>query len=328
VRKRIPATEPLSVARVADDARRTSVTAIGKVAALPGLRRISPEGWMILPTMIVLLAVSIYPFGYMLYMSTIEYSPLPQTPPVFVGLGNWIEMLQDAAIWQSWLTTAVYFVGALSLELVLGVLVALLIERTPIFRDALATILLSPMFVAPVLVGLLWRFLLHDSYGIYAYVLRQTGILGDISILGTPSTAMPAVILMDAWEWTPLVIIVVLSGLRALPHDVLEAAVVDGSTYWQQVRHVTIPLLRPVILVAALIRSMDLLRYIDHLMVTTAGGPADATKIVGIRIYEEAFRFFRLGYASALGLAMVFVTIVLGRLFVNVLGRDQEMEQA
>jgi multiple sugar transport system permease protein len=264
----------------------------------------------------------------MLYMSTIEYSPLPQVPPVFVGLGNWIEMLQDVAIWQSWLTTAIYFVGALSLELVLGVLVALLIERTPVFRDAMATILLSPMFVAPVLVGLLWRFLLHDSYGIYVYLLRQTGILGDISIFGTPSTAMPAVILMDAWEWTPLVIIVVLSGLRALPHDVLEAAVVDGATYWQQVRYVTLPLLRPVILVAALIRSMDLLRYIDHLMVTTAGGPADATKIVGIRIYEEAFRFFRLGYASALGLAMVFVTIVLGRLFVNVLGREQEAEPA
>jgi multiple sugar transport system permease protein len=137
---------------------------------------------------------------------------------------------------------------------------------------------------------------------------------------------MLAVILMDAWEWTPLVIIVVLSGLRALPNDVLEAAVVDGSSYWQQVRYVTLPLLRPVILVAALIRSMDLLRYIDHLMVTTAGGPADATKIIGIRIYEEAFRFFRLGYASAIGLAMIVVTIVLGRLFVNLLGGGQEAE--
>jgi multiple sugar transport system permease protein len=284
---------------------------------------------MVLPTMIVLLAVSIYPFAYMLYMSTIEYSPLPQVPPTFVGLGNWAEMLQDPAIWNSWLTSAVYFGGALSLELVLGVLIALLIERTPVFRDALATILLSPMFVAPVLVGLLWRFLLHDSYGIYTYLLRQTHLLDNAtSILGSPATAMPAVILMDAWEWTPLVIIVVLSGLRALPHDVLEASVVDGSSYWQQVRFVTLPLLRPVILVAALVRSMDLLRYIDHLMVTTAGGPADATKIIGIRIYEEAFRFFRLGYASAIGLAMVFVTIVLGRIFVNLLGRGQGMGEA
>ena len=94
---------------------------------------------MVLPTMIVLLAVSIYPFAYMLYMSTIEYSPLPQVPPTFVGLGNWAEMLQDPTIWNSWLTSAIYFGGALSLELVLGVLVALLIERTPVFRDALAT---------------------------------------------------------------------------------------------------------------------------------------------------------------------------------------------
>ncbi len=283
---------------------------------------------MILPTMIVLLVVSIYPFVYMIYMSTMEYSPLPQVPTTFVGLQNWIELLQDRAIWNSWLTTLWYFGGALSLELVLGVLIALLIERTPFFRDALATILLSPMFVAPVLVGLLWRFLLHDSYGIYTYFLREIGILGNTSILGTPSTALPAVILMDAWEWTPLVVIVVLSGLRALPQDILEAAFVDGASYWQQVRYVTLPLLRPVILAAALIRSMDLLRYIDHLMVTTAGGPADATKVVGIRIYEEAFRFFRLGYASALGLVMVFVTIALGRFFVNALGGEQGVEDA
>jgi multiple sugar transport system permease protein len=303
-------------------------TDIAKKATPPGLRRMSPEAWMILPTMVVLLVVSIYPFAYMVYMSTIEFSPLPQIPPSFIGLQNWVEMLTDRAIWNSWLTTVWYFGGALSLELVLGVLVALLIERTPFFRDTLATILLSPMFVAPVLVGLLWRFLLHDSYGVYSYLLRQVGILDNTSILGTPQTALPAVILMDAWEWTPLVIIVVLSGLRALPQDILEAAVVDGSSYWQQVRYVTLPLLRPVILAAALIRSMDLLRYIDHLMVTTAGGPADATKIIGIRIYEEAFRFFRLGYASALGLAIVFVTIVLGRVFVNVLGSEQGVEQA
>jgi multiple sugar transport system permease protein len=282
---------------------------------------------MVLPTILVLLAVSIYPFVYMVYMSTVEYSPLPQTPPTFVGLGNWVEMLRDRDIWSSWLTTVWYFGGALGLELVLGVAVALLIERTPFLRDTLATVVLSPMFVAPVLVGLLWRFLLHDSYGVYAYFLRQAGVLKNVSILGTPETALPAVILMDAWEWTPLVIIVVLAGLRALPQDVLEAAVVDGSSYWQQVRYVTLPLLRAVILAAALIRSMDLLRYIDHLMVTTAGGPADATKIIGIRIYEEAFRFFRLGYASALGLAMVFVTIVLGRVFVNLLGGAQGLEE-
>ncbi|MCC6314420.1 MAG: sugar ABC transporter permease [Thermomicrobiales bacterium] len=278
---------------------------------------------MVLPTVLVLLAVSIYPFLYMIRMSFFEYSPLPQVPSKFVGLGNWVQMLQDQAIWASWLTTAWYFGAALTLQLVLGVAIALLIEHTPYFRDALATILLSPMFVAPVLVGLLWRFLLHDSYGVYTYFLHEIGLLNNVSILGDPRTAMPAVVLMDTWEWTPLVVIVVLSGLRALPHDVLEASVVDGSSYWQQVRYITLPMLRPVILVAALIRSMDLLRYIDHLMVTTAGGPADSTKIIGIRIFEEAFRFFRLGYASALGLAMIVVTIFLGRLFVNVLGEEQ-----
>ncbi len=222
----------------------------------------------------------------MLYMSTIEYSTLPDVPSKFVGLNNWLAMLEDEAVGKSWITTIIYFVSALALQLLLGTLIALLIERTPFFQDYLATLLLSPMFVAPVLTGLLWRFLVHDSYGVYAYVLREIGLLGKTSLFGDVKTALPMVIVMDTWEWTPLIMIVILSGLRSLPSDILEAAEVDGASYFQQLRYITLPLLKPIFIVALLIRSMDLLRFIDHLMVTTAGGPADATKIIAIRIYE------------------------------------------
>lgn len=280
---------------------------------------------MLIPALVILLAITVYPFLYMMYMSTIEYSTLPQVPSKFVGLANWISMFTDVAVWRSWITTIIYFASALSLQLILGTLIALLIERTPILKDFLVTILLSPMFVAPVLVGLLWRFLLHDSYGVYAYFLRSSGILEKVSVFGNTQTALPAVVLMDTWEWTPLVLIIVLSGLRALPSDILEAALVDGASYWQQLRYVTFPLLRPVLIVALLVRSMDLLRFIDHLMVTTAGGPADATKILAIRIYEHAFRFYRLGYASVLALTLLFATILLGRVFINMLRVEEEV---
>ncbi len=279
---------------------------------------------MILPAVLILLVITIYPTLYMLYMSTIEYSTLPDVPSKFVGLNNWLAMLEDEAVGKSWITTIIYFVSALALQLLLGTLIALLIERTPFFQDYLATLLLSPMFVAPVLTGLLWRFLVHDSYGVYAYVLREIGLLGKTSLFGDVKTALPMVIVMDTWEWTPLIMIVILSGLRSLPSDILEAAEVDGASYFQQLRYITLPLLKPIFIVALLIRSMDLLRFIDHLMVTTAGGPADATKIIAIRIYENAFRFYKLGYASVLAITLLIVIIVIGRIFINVMGIEKE----
>ena len=288
-------------------------------------RKPSFEALLLMPAVLILLIITIYPTIYMLYMSTIKYSTLPQVPSEFIGLGNWIAMLGDPSVWSSWVTTVIYFVFALSLQITLGTAIAILIEHSPYFRDYLATALLCPMFVAPVLVGLLWRFMLHDSYGVYTFFLRSLGLLDrSVSLLGNTATAMPTVIVMDTWEWTPLVMIIVLSGLRALPQEIMEAAQVDGATFIQELRYITLPLLRPVLIVALLIRSMDLLRYIDHLMVTTAGGPADATKILAIRTYENAFRFFKLGYASVLAITLLIVIIILGRFFINILRIEKD----
>ena len=288
-------------------------------------RKPSFEIVILLPAVVILLLITIYPTVYMLYMSTMKYSTIPQIPSEFIGLGNWIAMLSDPSVWTSWVTTIIYFVVALALQISLGTAVAILIDRSPFFQDFFATAMLAPMFLAPVLVGLLWRFMLHDSYGVYAYVLRSLGLLDrSISLFGNTLTALPTVILMDTWEWTPLIMMIVLSGLRALPTEIMEAAEVDGASFLQQLRYIILPLLRPVLIVALLIRSMDLLRYIDHIMVTTAGGPADATKIMAIRIYENAFRFFKLGYASTLAIVLLIVIIILGRFFINILKVESE----
>jgi multiple sugar transport system permease protein len=124
---------------------------------------------------------------------------------------------------------------------------------------------------------------------------------------------------MDVWEWTPLVTIIVLAGLSSMPDEVIQAARVDGASYWQRLRYIVMPLISGVVIVALLVRSMDAIRFFDIIFITTNGGPADATKIIPIRLYETAFRFFDLGYAAAIGLGMLAFSIVIANLFLRIL---------
>jgi multiple sugar transport system permease protein len=284
-------------------------------------RRPSAEFWMLLPAVLVLAALSIYPFFYMIWMSLSSITLIGGISTTFVGLQNWETLVTDPAVWSSWLTTLEYVGGILIIEMVLGIAVALAITELGAFRNLVLTLGILPMFMAPVVVGLLGLFLTNSTYGLYAYFLRRLGLFANTEILGNTSTALPAVMLMDVWEWTPLIVMIVAAGLSALPKEPLEAASVDGASALQRLRYVVLPMLRPAILVALLIRSMDAIRYYDIIWVTTAGGPADSTKIIPIRLYETAFRFFNLGYAAAIGLSMLVVTIILGKLFVGYMTR-------
>jgi multiple sugar transport system permease protein len=284
-------------------------------------RRPSAEFWMLLPGVLVLAALSIYPFFYMIWMSLSSITLIGGISTTFVGLQNWQTLVTDPAVWSSWLTTLEYVGGTLIIELLLGIAVALAITELGAVRNLVLTLVILPMFMAPVVVGLLGLFLTNSTYGLYAYVLHRLGLFTTTEILGNTSTALPAVMLMDVWEWTPLIVMIVAAGLSALPKEPLEAASVDGASALQRLRYVVLPMLRPAILVALLIRSMDAIRYYDIIWVTTAGGPADSTKIIPIRLYETAFRFFNLGYAAAIGLSMLVVTIILGKLFVGFMTR-------
>lgn len=276
---------------------------------------------MLLPSLVVLAALSIYPFFYLIWMSLSNITLIGGISLNFVGLQNWGTLLTDSAVWGSWLTTAEYVGGTLLIEMLLGIGVALAITALGAFRNLVLTLVILPMFMAPVVVGLLGLFLTNSTYGLYAYFLHRLGLFTNSDILGQTSSALPAVMLMDVWEWTPLIIMIVAAGLSALPREPLEAASVDGASGLQRLRYVVLPMVRSTILVALLIRSMDAIRYYDIIWITTAGGPADSTKIIPIRLYETAFRFFNLGYAAAIGLSMLVVTIILGKLFVGFMTR-------
>jgi len=277
--------------------------------------KIPVEFWMLLPTIILLGTITIYPFIYLIKMSFMKYSTIPTIPTEYIGAANWIELFHDKAVGHSWVIFVTYYIGAIFSQLFLGIGIALLIDRLPKGQILIFNLLIIPMFFAPVLTGLLWRFLLHDAYGMYTYFFNQLGIFKGISILGNIKTALPFVIIMDTWEWTPLIAIIVLAGLKNLSSEVIEASSIDGAGYFQQLRYIILPLLKSVILIAFLLRTMDLFRFYTKILITTGGGPGDSTKIVALRIFEHGFRFYRLGYASTIALTLLFSTIILSEVF-------------
>jgi multiple sugar transport system permease protein len=282
--------------------------------------RYSFEARMMTPALVVLALLSIFPFIYLILMSLSAVGLIGGISLDFIGLDNWSRLFTDSAVGASWVRGILYFVLTVGLELGLGIAIALLVHELVWGKNLAFSVILMPMFMAPVIVGLLGRFLTDSTYGLYAWVLKETGLYsGDI--LGTPTSAFLAVTLMDVWQWTPLIALIVLAGLASVPGQILEAAKVDGATYLQRLRHIVLPTIAGVIIVALLIRSMDAIRYFDIITNTTNGGPADATKIVPIRLYETAFRFFDLGYAAAIGLSMLAVSILLANVFLRSLKR-------
>lgn len=295
----------------------TTETRAGERAPRPRRRPPFALG-MMAPALLVLAALSLFPFVYIIIMSLSRVRLIGGLHLHWLGLGNWTRLFSDPIVGASWLRAIEYFVFTVGLEMVIGIAIALMLWEIVRGRNVVLSLILIPMFMAPVIVGLLGRFLTDSTYGLYAWVLKQTGIFsGDI--VGSAHPAFAAVVLMDVWEWTPLVALIVLAGLTAMPNHVIDAAKVDGATYWQRLRYVVFPSITGVLVIALLIRSMDAIRYYDIIANTTAGGPADATKTIPLRLYEEAFRFFDLGYAAAIGLTMLAFSIIIANLFIRLL---------
>lgn len=288
--------------------------------ARPG--RFSFEAKMMLPALVILAVISIAPLLYTIWMSLNHVSLLGGDGLSFkwAGAHNWGQMFTDPGVGAGWLSMAIFFVATVGIEMVLGLAIALLIFEIAWGRNIALSLILIPMFIAPVIVGLLGRFLVNTTYGLYAWVLRVTGIYTG-NILGSPVSAFVAVILMDVWEWTPLIVLISLAGLVSIEPQQLEAARVDGAGYLQRLRHIVVPSMANIVIVALLIRSMDALRYFSVIWLSTDGGPANATKIIPLRLYEVAFRFLNLGYAATIGLVMLAVSILLANLFVGIMRR-------
>ncbi len=178
------------------------------------------------------------------------------------------------------------------------------------------TLLLIPMLLAPIVAGLIWRFMYNPQIGIINFLLRLVHIRGPVW-LGDPSVALPAVVLVDVWQWAPFMFLMLFTGMASLPVDVFEAAMVDGTSGFQRFFLITLPLLRPIILVAVVIRVIDTLRIFDTIFVLTRGGPADITEVLSIYTYKVGMNFFRIGYATTMSYFLLVIITIVSKLFID-----------
>lgn len=289
----------------------------------PSARRQGFELAMMSPALFLLALITLVPFFSIIWMSFNEVSLMGGLAFEFTGLDNWQRVFTDPDIRSSWMISLAYFLATVGLEMVIGTVMALLVYSLTRGSNIIISLLLIPMFIAPVIVGLLGRFMLDPSHGLYAWMLNASGLF-EGNILGSVGPAMIAVILMDVWEWTPLVALIVLAGLTSVPEDVLEAAEMDGARYGQKLLYIILPSISNILLVALLIRAMDAIRFFAIIFITTNGGPADSTKIIPIRLYDIAFRFFDLGYAAAVGITMLVFSIMVATAFTKLLKRQEK----
>jgi multiple sugar transport system permease protein len=225
------------------------------------------------------------------------------------GLSLFLEALSDTSARSSMLVTLGFAALAVTIEMTLGVALALLLERPVRGMAALRTVFVLPMMIAPICVGLIWRYLFDTSYGWVNALLRPFGL--EQAWLADPGLAFLAMVLTDVWQFTPFVFIMVLAGLQGLDRSLMEAAEIDGARGWQVILRVKLPLLAPILMITLLLRLIDALRGLEVIFVMTFGGPGLATELFSLHIYKAAFIGQRLGYAAALSVVLLVVVSAL-----------------
>ncbi|MGC8777066.1 MAG: carbohydrate ABC transporter permease [Candidatus Caldatribacteriaceae bacterium] len=266
--------------------------------------------FMILPLLIVFLGLTVYPFAYMIYMSFHRYTLASWEKPEFIGLRNYREIWQDRTARSSVDFTVLLLLTAVPMEILLGIGIAFLL-RDFFGEKTLRSVLLLPMMVPAVVAGIAWKMLYNFEFGPINYFLSLFGF-PKISWLGTQLFSRLGVILIDVWQWTPFVFLVVYAGLQSIPKDVVEASLVDGASGFSTLRYIELPLLRPLLWVVLVIRVIDALKIFDVVYMVTFGGPGSATHSYSFYIYKVGISFgWDIGYASALSIVLLLAITIL-----------------
>ena len=270
---------------------------------------------MLAPAVIVLLVLVAFPTVYMFTVAFQKFNPAQMGANEFIGLDNFARLLTDQKFHNALKNTLVFTASAVTLEFLLGLGFALLVDKYLQRLTFIKTILLIPMMLPPIAVALNWRLLLQPRFGVVNDLLGRVFGLEPVLWTAKTGTAMISLIIVDVWEWTPFVFLMVLAGLAGLPREPYEAADMDGANAWHKFRDLTWPFLKPVIAIVVLLRVMDAFRIFDQVFILTRGGPAGATETLSLYLYKIAFQFFDLGYASAMSLFMLVLTIGFSTIF-------------
>ena len=274
----------------------------------------------ILPAGLVVAAVILFPWAFTLFMSVQDFH-IGGTSS-FVGADNYRRMAGDERFLWSVVRTAYFTFLSVAAPMVLGVAAAVCFHREFAGRGIARTIFIMPMMATPVAVALVWTMMFHPQLGVLNYLLTSVG-LPPSEWVYSPDTVIPTLAMVETWQWTPLVMLIVLGGLASLPTDPYEAAVLDGASGWQVFRHVTLPLVWPFIMIAAVIRGVDALKAFDTIFVISNGGPGTASETLNILLYLEAFSFYDIGYASAIVVVFFVLILLVTLLLLHFRQRDQ-----
>ncbi len=263
-----------------------------------------------MPLLAVFAAVVGFPLCYAAYLSVTNFKLTDAKSPGFVGIANFTGALRNSEFWAAFGTTASYVAIAVAVELTLGLFIALALQQQRWAKDLARAMVLAPMFITPIAVGLVFRFMLNDQIGAIPALLHAVG--ADYDFFG-PGKALVTLAFIDVWQWTPFMVLLILAGLESMPRQPLEAAQIDGAGPWYRLRRVILPMLTPVLTVAVLLRGLDALRVFEYVYATTRGGPGTETQTLQYYMYMEGIQFFRLASASAMALvvlALVLTVIV------------------
>lgn len=264
---------------------------------------------LVAPALLVLSVVTTFPLIYLIWNSFQNINLAMPFMNGFAGLDNYVHMMNDPLFWHSLKLSAIYTVSSVVLQVVIGLGLALLVMRIPRGQGIFRIVAILPIVLAPVVVGLFWRTLmLAPNFGIFDFIVRVLGF-GAVNWLGSPIPAMISVIMIHTWQWTPFAFLVFLASLASLPEDVYEAARIDRANAFQRFIHITLPLLRPAIVIVVIMRTMIALSAFAAIYAATRGGPGTATEILNLYAYRTSFVQLNFGYGSALAVALLVITL-------------------
>jgi len=277
----------------------------------------------IVPTMVLLVVWNIFPLFYSLYLSFTQYSHSGKASPLWIGVKNFSTLLTDPKIWGSFAVTGRYALLSVLLQMLVGFAMALLLHAKFKGNGLLTTLILIPMMLSPAVVGLFWKLIFNPLTGIFNYLIGFWS--PATSPIWLKDYALWSVVIVDVWMWSPFVMLLCLSGLKAIPDYIYEAAAIDRASGWRQFWRITLPQVSPLLMLAVLFRTIEALKAFDLVMGLTGGGPGNATETVSVALYRMVFQGqARTGIASALAYMMLIVILGVSNVYIRYLNRMQE----
>ncbi len=273
---------------------------------------------MVLPAVIVLLLLTIYPFIYLVYVSLYIWPISPTLPRIFLGFGQFTYLFSNPAFIESMQVTINLMVVGVTIQISLGMLLAILLSTKSRITNYFTLPFMVPVFVSPVVVGLIWKFMFNYDLGILNYLLNVIG-LESVNWLGTTTTAFWSVVIIDTWQWTPFTTLIIKAGLDIMDPTPQEAATVDGASRFQIFTLVTFPSIAPIFAVALLFRTLDAFKAFDIIYIVTRGGPGGSTYVLGYNIWKTAFYQNQLGLAAAMSVVMIIIATILAFILVRIM---------